>query len=491
MLEWKSQEKAITQEEEGACKREIKAIQKELAALQQPIKQAGLPVLLIFEGWSASGKGSIISKVISALDPRGYQVWSYADPTDEEGRRPLLWSFWRDLPPRGEMAVLDRSWYSRALTRLEEDQAAASGLVESINTFERQLGDDGYLILKFFLNISRREQKRRLEKLSDHGATAWRVTDRDWRRNREYAARAEVTELLLQATNPVHAPWHVVQNEDKTRGTLEVLRRVRDALRAALEDGAPRPLPPEQVPWPLRAMPRLKDVDLSPSTTEEAYRAELKRERKKLQKLHSRLYREKVPVVLGFEGWDASGKGGAIRRLSWALDPRGFDVVPIAAPTPEELSRPYLWRFWRQLPKDGHVVLFDRTWYGRVMVERVEGLTPEARWSMAYDEINEFERELSRWGAVVLKFWLQIDQDTQLRRFEDRQSTPEKQYKITEEDWRNRKKWPQYELAVDEMLQKTSTEYAPWILVEGNDKKYARLKVLRTVRKALERRLDG
>ena len=232
-------------------------------------------------------------------------------------------------------------------------------------------------------------------------------------------------------------------------------------------------------------------MDLSPSTTEEAYRAELKRERKKLQKLHSRLYREKVPVVLGFEGWDASGKGGAIRRLSWALDPRGFDVVPIAAPTPEELSRPYLWRFWRQLPKDGHVVLFDRTWYGRVMVERVEGLTPEARWSMAYDEINEFERELSRWGAVVLKFWLQIDQDTQLRRFEDRQSTPEKQYKITEEDWRNRKKWPQYELAVDEMLQKTSTEYAPWILVEGNDKKYARLKVLRTVRKALERRLDG
>ena len=177
MLEWKSQEKAITQEEEGACKREIKAIQKELAALQQPIKQAGLPVLLIFEGWSASGKGSIISKVISELDPRGYQVWSYADPTDEEGRRPLLWSFWRDLPPRGEMAVLDRSWYSRALTRLEEDRAAASGLVESINTFERQLGDDGYLILKFFLNISRREQKRRLEKLADHGATAWRVTD--------------------------------------------------------------------------------------------------------------------------------------------------------------------------------------------------------------------------------------------------------------------------------------------------------------------------
>ena len=489
MLEWKSQEKAITQEEEGACKREIKAIQKELAALQQPIKQAGLPVLLIFEGWSASGKGSIISKVISELDPRGYQVWSYADPTDEEGRRPLLWSFWRDLPPRGEMAVLDRSWYSRALTRLEEDRAAASGLVESINTFERQLGDDGYLILKFFLNISRREQKRRLEKLADHGATAWRVTDRDWRRNREYAARAEVTELLLQATNPVHAPWHVVQNEDKTRGTLEVLRRVRDALRAALEDGAPRPLPPEQAPWPLRAMPRLKDVDLSPSTTEEAYRAELKRERKKLQKLHSRLYREKVPVVLGFEGWDASGKGGAIRRLSWALDPRGFDVVPIAAPTPLEKSHQHLWRFWTALPKDGHVTIFDRTWYGRVMVERIEGFCSEEEWRRAYEEINHFEQELTERGAILLKFWLHISPEEQLRRFHERQNTPEKQWKITDEDWRNREKWPAYEQAVDEMLLRTHRAQAPWIVVEAENKKFARLKVLHSVINAVEEAL--
>ena len=192
-----------------------------------------------------------------------------------------------------------------------------------------------------------------------------------------------------------------------------------------------------------------------------------------------------------FEGWDAAGKGGAIRRLSWALDPRGFDVVPIAAPTKDELDRHYLWRFWRQLPKDGHIVLFDRTWYGRVMVERLEKLTPEARWSMGYDEINEFERSLTRWGAVVLKFWLHIDPDEQLRRFRDRENTPEKRYKITDEDWRNREKWPEYEKAVDEMLQRTSTEYAPWIIVEGNDKKYARLKVLRTVRKALEARLDG
>ena len=269
-----------------------------------------------------------------------------------------------------------------------------------------------------------------------------------------------------------------------------MLTIIRDALAAAVREGAPRPVPAAVRRFPLREVPPLSAVDLSPKVSDEDYHRELKKEKKKLQRLHSALYREKVPVVIGFEGWDAAGKGGAIRRLSWALDPRGFDVVPIAAPTPDALARHYLWRFWRELPKDGHVVLFDRTWYGRVMVERIEGLTSEVRWRQAYDEINAFEKELSDWGAVVLKFWLQIDPDEQLRRFTARQETPEKQYKITDEDWRNREKWERYEAAVDEMLQKTSTEYAPWVIVESNDKKYARLKVLKTVRKALERRLE-
>lgn len=489
MLEPQEQ-KNLTKEEKKAVKQESKAIQKELAALQQPLREAGVPVLLVFEGWSAAGKGSVIAKTIAELDPRGYQVWSYADPADEEKRRPLLWPFWRGLPPRGEIAVLERSWYSQALARMEEEPATASRLIEEINTFERQLCDDGYLILKCFLNISQGEQRRRLERLSGDDDTAWRVTDRDWRRNRDFPRRAETMDLLLSATDTAHAPWQVVWNEEKGPGVLSVLRSVRDAVASAIRQGAPRPCGQERrEPWPLLSMPRLSEVDLTPSVTDEDYETALKKEKKKLQRLHSRLYREKVPVVIGFEGWDAAGKGGAIRRLSWALDPRGFDVVPIAAPTPDELARHYLWRFWKQLPKDGHIALFDRTWYGRVMVERIEGFTPETRWSMAYDEINEFEKSLHNWGAVMLKFWLQIDQEEQLRRFRERQDTPEKQYKITEEDWRNRKKWPEYEVAVDEMLQRTSTAYAPWIIVEGNDKKYARLKVLRTVRKALEGRL--
>ena len=482
-----TQHPPMTDEEKKAARREIKALQKELLSLQQPLKEARIPVLLLFEGPSTAGKGSMIAQVISELDPRGYQVYSYAAPTEQELRHPMLWPFWCHLPARGQMAVLDHGWYDRAdrALRCGDDR---SELVRSLNTFERQLADDGCLILKFWLNISRKEQKRRLEKLAGDPAEAWRATEDAWKQNRDWDAYLTRSEALLSATHSQHAPWHVVCTEDKTASRLEVLRLITAALRSAIDTGVPKALP-EKREWPHVSMPALRQVDLSLSITDEEYSEALKKEKKKLQKLHSMLYRERIPVILGFEGWDAAGKGGAIRRLSWALDPRGFDVVPIAAPSPEALSRHYLWRFWKELPKDGHVALFDRTWYGRVMVERIEKLTPEQRWSAAYDEINEFEYELSRWGAIIQKFWLQIDSDTQLARFQLRQSTPEKQYKITDEDWRNRDKWPQYEQAVDEMLQKTSTEFAPWHIIEGNSKKYARIKVLRTVRKALEERL--
>lgn len=477
-------------------KTELKAVQRELAGLQQRIKEAGLPVIVLFEGWSAAGKGRAIGKLISELDPRGYQVYSNTAPEPGEARRPYLWRYWRDLPARGQIAVLDRGWYRQAVASARDQPQQAETLISSLNTFERQLCDDGYLILKFFLHIGKATQRERLEKLASSKATAWRVTRQDWEQNRTYGDLMEHLDHLMEATNPDWAPWHIVWNEGKNDGILAVLRTIRDRITAALSQGT------QGVPWvprarllapfspPLLPMPKLSEVDLSPALDADGYDESLRRERRKLRKLHSQLYREKVPVVICFEGWDAAGKGGAIRRLSWALDPRGFDVIPIAAPSPDELAHHYLWRFWRQIPKDGHVAIFDRSWYGRVMVERVEGFTPETRWQMGYGEINEFEQTLHRWGAVVLKFWLQIDQETQLARFTERQNTPEKQYKITEEDWRNRAKWPAYELAVDEMLQKTSTGYAPWIIVEGNDKKYARLKVLKTVRQALEARLE-
>ncbi|HIY15706.1 MAG TPA: phosphate--AMP phosphotransferase, partial [Candidatus Intestinimonas stercorigallinarum] len=313
-------------------KRERKELERALEALQQPIKEAGIPVLLVFEGWSASGKGSVIARTIARLDPRNYQVFAYGPATDEEKRRPLLWPFWKGLPAKGQLAVLERSWLGRALERMEEAPEETGALVEELNIFERQLCDDGYLLLKFFLHIGQAEQRRRLEELAGDDDTAWRVTDRDWRQNRDYVRRKEKLDLLLQAASTPHAPWHVVWNEEKGSGVLEVLRTVKEALADALVRGVPRPAPAERAPWPLLDMPRLDQVDLSPKVSEDDYDAALKKEKKRLAKLHSRLYREKVPVVIGFEGWDAAGKGGAIRRLSWALDPRGFDVVPIAAP---------------------------------------------------------------------------------------------------------------------------------------------------------------
>ena len=475
-------------EAKKAAKKEIKRLQKQLLSLQQPLKNAKVPVVLLFEGPSASGKGRMISEVISELDPRGYQVYTYGSASEDAGRRPFLWRFWCDIPPRGEMSVLDHSWYAAAFDAQSHD--GAQRYAEPVNVFERQLADDGYLILKFYLSISRAEQRERLEKLASDDAEAWRVDESSWRQNRSWDKHSDIASAVIESTSTPHAPWHVIENGDKVSGTLEVLRTIAESIASAIESGAPKPVHDEKRDWPLLKMPKLGEVDLSPAIADkEEYDEQLKREKKKLQKLHSLLYREQIPVVLAFEGWDAAGKGGAIRRLSWALDPRGFDVVPIAAPSPDALSRHYLWRFWREIPRDGHVVLFDRSWYGRVMVERIEGLTPESRWSMAYDEINEFEYELHRHGAVVLKFWLHIDSGTQLERFRLRESTPDKKYKITSEDWRNRDKWPQYEAAVDEMLQKTSTAYAPWCIVEGNDKRYARIKVLKTVRKALEERL--
>ena len=233
----------------------------------------------------------------------------------------------------------------------------------------------------------------------------------------------------------------------------------------------------------------LSKADLSLFCTKEEYKVRVKELQKKMERLHGELYRKRIPVVLGFEGWDAGGKGGAIKRLTEKMDPRGYVVHATAAPNDMEKQFHYLWRFWVDMPKAGHVTIFDRTWYGRVMVERIEGFCTRQEWQRAYKEINDMEKSLSDAGAIVLKFWMQIDKDEQERRFHERQNDPDKQWKITDEDWRNREKWKQYEDAVNEMLIRTSTTYAPWIVVEGNDKYYARIKVLETVVNAIEERL--
>lgn len=493
MLEQVDMKRSVEKE---AAKIQIKEKEKQLATLQQRIRQKKIPVVLVFEGWGASGKGSLIGKLILELDPRGFQVYCMGEPSAEEERLPLLNRYWMDMPARGEMSIFDRSWYQElSVWKIEKkySQWEIEEKRDAINRMERQLTDDGCLLLKFFLHISKKQQRMRFEVLSSSKNTAWRVTEQDWKRNREYATYYQAWDNMLEMTNTTYAPWHVIAASEKHTALLEILTILNEALeqRLAMCDQMKFPgILPEDMHFPMREVPKLHQITMLAPIPEEEYRRRLKQDQKKLRKLANKLYRNKIPLIICYEGWDAAGKGGNIRRMAASFDPRGYDVTPIAAPDHMELSHHYLWRFRRHLPKTGHVAIFDRTWYGRVMVERVENLATPEQWMRAYNEMNEFEQELSDWGAIIVKFWLHIDKDEQLKRFQERQNTPEKQWKITDEDWRNRAKWDQYQVAVDEMLKNTSTSFAPWNIIASNDKYSARVEAIERVIATIEQRLS-
>ena len=474
-------------------KQRLKAAEEKLSQQQMKLKEKRLPVLVLIEGWGAAGKGSAIGQIIKNIDPRFFKVFSMpSTPTEEERRRPFLYRFFEKIPEAGKFTFLDSGWMDQIMKeRLDGklDDKAYAQRVDSVKRFERGLTDNGYLVLKFFFHISKKEQESRIEALLSEKDTAWRVSEGDLWQNRHYDKCLEAFDRYLDDTNTPSAPWYIVDSKSKKFAELQVMETLCMGIETALHNES-LAVPLLQNAFPLIKMPKLRDVPLEGKTLdEEEYKKELKELQAKLGQLHNRLYRKRVPFIIAYEGWDAAGKGGNIKRLTGALDPRGFEVHPIASPEPHEKARHYLWRFWTRLPKDGHIAIFDRTWYGRVMVERLEGFCSENDWQRAYYEMNEFEQELHNWGAVILKFWVQIDKDTQLARFTERQNTPSKQWKITDEDWRNREKWDLYEQAVDEMLQKTSTTYAPWHILESVDKKYARIKALHIVIDALEKAL--
>lgn len=468
-------------------KNEIKDLRNRLAGLQQQLRDKGLPVIVLVEGWAAAGKGFLISQMIKKMDPRFFGVVSPVLEPATKDRYPYLYPYAKAIPENGKLMFYDSGWMECAVRRylrreITKDQYRE--YIRSASEFERQLRDGGYLIIKLFVHIEKEEQHDRICALREDFETEWRVTDEDVWQNRDYELFKDAyTDFIEKTKEPI--AWHILDGSRKTVAVREALGLLVETIETGIKQGRYIGVPFKE-DFPLLPMEKLDKVDLNRSLTEKEYRKKLEPLQAKLSELHNTIYRRKIPVILCYEGWDAAGKGGNIRRVADPLDPRGCDVIPIASPEPHELNRQYLWRFWTRLPRTGHVTIFDRTWYGRVMVERIEGFCSKDDWQRAYNEINEFERQLSEWGAVVLKFWIHIDQDTQLARFNDRQNTPEKQWKLTEEDWRNREKWPMYEEAIDEMLQKTSTENAPWIIVESNDKKYARIKVLKILIEALE-----
>ena len=465
----------------------------ELGNRQQAIKEKKLPVLVVMDGWGAAGKGSVLGRVIKNLDPRFFKCETLTAPTDDEVRRPFLYRYFVRIPQEGKFSFFDGSWMGEVTGQYLSGEIGKKEYkkhLTSIKRFERQLNDNGYLVVKFFFHISEKEQKKRINALCDDKNTEWRVSDKDKWQNKHYDKCMEVFDEYIDATNQFVAPWYFVDSSSKKWAELQMTEILVSCIDTALANKeSQQKTPLLQNTFPLKQVKKLAEIPLDKTLTDEEYKTQLDVLQARLGELHNELYRKKIPVIIAYEGWDAAGKGGNIKRIAAALDPRGYEVHPIASPEPAEKSRHYLWRFWNRLPKDGHIAIFDRTWYGRVMVERLEGFCSENDWQRAYNEINEFEKELVDWNAVVIKFWVQIDKDTQLARFTDRQNTPEKQWKITDEDWRNREKWDLYEGAIDEMIEKTSTKYAPWYILESNDKKYARIKALKTVIKAIEKKL--
>lgn len=463
-----------------------------LDAQLELVERRSYPVIIVVTGQDFAGKGQVIQRLYEWLDPRHVRSNAYDKPTEDERLRPRMWRYWRDLPEKGDIGIVFGSWYNDPLIRAlrgELDEAGLASELAAINRFEEMLANEGALILKMLLVVSPGEQKRRLAE-SKRRNSVRHVLD-EWGKLRRSAETRVVAGRLIQQTSTAHAPWIVIPSDDPEYRDLTFGRTIAQTMRRRLD--APVALAP--VPAPalipnLDGKTVLDALDLGRHLEAEDYKRKLAKWQSRLAELTDRKSFRSMALAAVFEGTDAAGKGGAIRRVTAALDPRRFRVHPIAAPNDNEKAQPYLWRFWNRVPRLGHVAIFDRSWYGRVLVERVEGYATEAEWLRAYSEINEFEDQLTRDGVLVVKFWLTTSKAEQLRRFEARKDAAFKRHKITDDDWRNRDKWDLYAQAVGDMVDRTSTSRAPWTLVEAEDKRWARVKVLKTLCKAVAAKLD-
>jgi AMP-polyphosphate phosphotransferase len=473
--------------------KKMDTLRPKLGEMQRKARTSGRPIMVVFEGWDSNCMSKIVNDYIRCLDPRGFDLHPINEPTEEELDHPFMWRFIIRTPEKGRMAIFDQSWYARTLEeRLghKEDTVPLRSL-EEISSFERQMTTDGCTIIKYFLHMSKKEHRKRQEK-TQKGSTKRCVLSRDLLDHHgQYEIFLPIVEQILERTSRPYAPWVPVEAEDDNYALCKVIEHSISVLDRVAGEKSVKMEAPAQNPnrYPIKPI-SLKDIDLSVAIDQDEYKDKLKKHQEKVAELQCRMASANIPMVIAFEGWDAAGKGGTILRLTDNLDPRGYRVVPIFAPNDIELAHHYLWRFHTRFPRTGHIAIFDRTWYGRVLVERVEGYTQPEVWGRAYMEINEMEEMLADYGTALVKIWLQIDKETQLKRFNERETDPDKQWKITPDDWRNREKWDQYELAVNEMLTRTSTAKAPWTVVESNDKYYARIKVLKTVIEAAERALQ-
>lgn len=464
------------------------ALRQQLLQLQFTLEDSRHPVIVVIAGLDGSGKGVLVHRLNEWMDPRGIETNTYWEHSDEQESRPYLWRYWQKIPPRGRMGIFLGSWYTGATHKrldgsIDEDDFEKA--CHRINAFERQLSDDGAIIIKLWLHVSEETQSRQLEEKAPRKQQNPRVTEHPYELEGKYTQTLEIAHELIHKTQTAQCPWHIVDAEDRYSREINAGEIIRDTISRRLDN-------PELISdLPTLTPPRdlLASVALDKALQKKEYKRKLRKYQSRLQDLAWEAYRQKRSLVAAFEGWDGAGKGSAIRRVTGAIDPRLYKLVQIAAPSDEEHARQYSWRFWRQLQRDGRATLFDRSWYGRVMVERVESFAKDAEWMRAYGEINDFEQELVANGSIVAKFFIHISKEEQLLRFHAREEQAHKRHKITDEDWRNREKWTEYEVAINQMIEQTDTAMAPWTLVAGNDKYYARVKILKTLCKAMEKAL--
>ncbi len=481
------------QESKATFKTKERQIRGELLKIQRQLREAGRPVVIIVAGVEGGGKGELMNRLNKWLDTRGLQTHAFWDDTDEERERPGHWRFWRCLPPRGEIAMMFGAWYHDPITRRVLDQISEAELDQEmlrINQLEQMLIGDGVLIVKIWLHLSRGVQPKRLKKRLKAPKPA-PIRRREKKLAARYDVFVDVAERVIRLTDTMESQWHVIEADDKRYRDLTAGQVLLSVLQAALQEHrrGDRRAVIHHLAAPVGTdndASVLDRLDLSLALDPDEYRKQLSFYQRRLNELAWSAYDQKHSLVAVLEGWDAAGKGGTIRRLTAAVDARLYRVISIGAPTDEELAHHYLWRFWRHLPRAGYMTIYDRSWYGRVLVERVEELAEPFEWMRAYREINNFEEQLTEHGVMVAKFWIHISQDEQLARFRARESIAWKQYKISDEDWRNRGKWDTYVQAVNNVIEHTSTANAPWTLIAGNDKKYARIQVLKTLCERLE-----
>jgi polyphosphate:AMP phosphotransferase len=470
---------------------DLPPLQEMLGVLQRTVQSRKVPVILVIEGWNESGITEITRDIIRSLDPRGYELYAIKVPTADEAAHPFMWRFWLKTPENGRIAVFARSWYSRAIAEEMSRpvwKKTFKGKKTIINNFERQLCDSGALIAKFFLHISKEEQKRRLEHQERNPLTAWQVTPRIWRIHHQYDDNLPVVDDLIEKTNTDYAPWHIIPATNLGLALLKINSTIVKVLEDRIDTktgykkgpGKKEKSGNKEIHLP---KPRMLKLESAPPNVciKEVCQEALENLQLEMIEFHSVLHKRKIPLAVVYEGRDAAGKGGSILRISRFMHPLGFNVAPVGPPSDTEKKHHYLWRFYQKYPKAGHITIFDRSWYGRVLVERVEGFCSETEWKRAYSEINEMEEEFTENGGGIIKFWLEISKDEQLKRFQQRVADPLKIWKITEEDWRNREKWDLYTRAIDDMISFTNTGYAPWTVIPSDDKWYARVKTMKTL----------